>query len=304
MIPIPTSTITSEQNFRNRRKIIAAGLSAAVAASWAGGLLANSTDTSTNTASPEPLIPTPLKTINSYNNYYEFGFDKSDPSEADKSLVTSPWTVEIKGEGADKKGLYDLADIYGEYAIESHVHRFRCVEGWSMVIPWNGIPLNQLISAAQPNSRAKYVRFTTVNEATQMPNANWAGGPYTEGLTMAEAMNPLALLATGIYDQPLEQQTGAPIRLVLPWKYGFKYAKSIVSIELVEQIPQTTWWQQNPREYGFYANVNPAHDHPRWSQKTERVIGGFGRQPTQVYNGYADEVAHLYGALSDRHYFY
>jgi len=231
------------------------------------------------------LEPTPLKTINSYNNYYEFGFDKSDPSEAEKTLITSPWSVEITGAGADKKGVYDLADMYGEFAIESHVRRFRCVEAWSMVIPWNGIPLHKII-------------------ATQMPNANWAGGPYTEGLTIAEAMNPLALLATGIYDQPLEQQTGAPIRLVLPWKYGFKYAKSIVRIELVETMPETTWWQQNSREYGFYANVSPHHNHPRWSQKTERVIGGFGRQRTQVYNGYAEEVAHLYGALEDRKYFY
>jgi sulfoxide reductase catalytic subunit YedY len=298
MIPIPTSRITSEQDFRNSRKIIGAGLSAMAAMACNGPLLAADSN------APELLEPTPLKTINSYNNYYEFGFDKSDPSEAEKTLITSPWSVEITGAGADKKGVYDLADIYGEFAIESHVHRFRCVEAWSMVVPWNGIPLHKVIAAAQPNSRAKYVRFTTVNDATQMPNANWAGGPYTEGLTIAEAMNPLALLATGIYDQPLEQQTGAPIRLVLPWKYGFKYAKSIVRIELVEDMPKTTWWQQNSREYGFYANVSPHHNHPRWSQKTERVIGGFGRQRTQIYNGYAEEVAHLYGALEDRKYFY
>jgi len=294
---IPSSMITSEENFRNRRKFIASGIAAAIALPLAGRVLAG-TDTS------ESLKLTPLETINSYNNYYEFGFDKSDPSESDKTLITSPWTIEITGVGADKKGVYDLADIYGEYAIESHVHRFRCVEAWSMVIPWNGIPLHKLISAAQPNSRAKYVRFITANDATQMPNANWAGGPYTEGLTIAEAMNPLALLATGIYDKPLEQQTGAPIRLVVPWKYGFKYAKSIMRIELVEQMPKTTWWQQNPREYGFYANVNPDHDHPRWSQRSERVIGEYGRQRTQLYNGYADEVAHLYGAVSDRRYFY
>ena len=206
---IPSSMITSEENFRNRRKFIASGvasgIAAAIALPLAGSVLAG-TDAS------ESLKPTPLETINSYNNYYEFGFDKSDPSEADKTLITSPWTVEIAGVGADKKGVYDLADIYGEYAIESHVRRFRCVEAWSMVIPWNGIPLHKLISSAQPNSRAKYVRFITANDATQMPNADWAGGPYTEGLTIAEAMNPLALLATGIYDQPLEQQTGAPIR--------------------------------------------------------------------------------------------
>ncbi len=292
------STITCEQDFRNRRKIITGALSAAVAVACSSHALADTSDV------VEPLEPTPLETINSYNNYYEFGYAKSDPSDADKTLITSPWTVEIAGEGADKKGLYDLADIYGEFAIESHVRRFRCVEAWAMVIPWNGIPLSKLIASAQPNSRAKYVRFITANNATQMPNADWAGGPYTEGLTIAEAMNPLALLAAGIYDEPLEQQTGAPIRLVLPWKYGFKYAKSIVRIELVEQMPKTTWWQQNPREYGFYANVSPSHDHPRWSQKSERVIGEYGRQRTQFYNGYENEVAHLYGALSDRQYFY
>lgn len=292
------STITCEQDFRNRRKIITGALSAAAAVACSSHALADTSDV------VEPLEPTPLETINSYNNYYEFGYAKSDPSDADKTLITSPWTVEIAGEGADKKGLYDLADIYGEFAIESHVRRFRCVEAWAMVIPWNGIPLSKLIASAQPNSRAKYVRFITANNATQMPNADWAGGPYTEGLTIAEAMNPLALLATGIYDKPLEQQTGAPIRLVLPWKYGFKYAKSIVRIELVEQMPKTTWWQQNPREYGFYANVSPSHDHPRWSQKSERVIGEYGRQRTQFYNGYENEVAHLYGALSDRQYFY
>ena len=292
------STITCEQDFRNRRKIITGALSAAVAVACSSHALADTSDV------VEPLEPTPLETINSYNNYYEFGYAKSDPSDADKTLITSPWTVEIAGEGADKKGLYDLADIYGEFAIESHVRRFRCVEAWATVIPWNGIPLSKLIASAQPNSRAKYVRFITANNATQMPNADWAGGPYTEGLTIAEAMNPLALLAAGIYDEPLEQQTGAPIRLVLPWKYGFKYAKSIVRIELVEQMPKTTWWQQNPREYGFYANVSPSHDHPRWSQKSERVIGEYGRQRTQFYNGYEKEVAHLYGALSDRQYFY
>jgi sulfoxide reductase catalytic subunit YedY len=298
MTVLPNSSITPEHHFRNRRKIITTGLSAVAAMPWIGNVFADTSDTS------ERLKPTSLATINSYNNYYEFGYDKSDPSKADKTLITSPWTVEITGEGAGKAGTYDLADIYGEFAIESHVRRFRCVEGWSMVIPWNGIPLAKLIASAQPNSRAKYVRFITVNDAAQMPNADWAGGPYTEGLTIAEAMNPLALLATGIYDKPLEQQTGAPIRLVLPWKYGFKYAKSIVRIELVEKMPKTTWWQQNPREYGFYANVSPDHHHPRWSQKSERVIGGYGRQRTLLYNGYENEVAHLYGAVSDRQYFY
>jgi sulfoxide reductase catalytic subunit YedY len=173
-----------------------------------------------------------------------------------------------------------------------------------MVVPWNGIALAKVIKAAQPNSKAKYVRFETLHDEQQMPNANWAGGPYIEGLTIAEAIHPLAMLATGIYDKPLEQQTGAPVRLVVPWKYGFKYAKSIVRIDLVERMPRNTWWRQNPNEYGFYANVNPQFDHPRWSQATERVVGGFGRQKTLLFNGYADEVAYLYPDLGDRRYFY
>ncbi|MGB2182130.1 MAG: protein-methionine-sulfoxide reductase catalytic subunit MsrP, partial [Pseudomonadales bacterium] len=250
------------------------------------------------------LTPTKLDIINTYNNYYEFGFGKSDPSEAKKTLITSPWSVEIGGAGADKPGIYDIADLHSDHDIENRLYRFRCVEAWSMVVPWNGIPLAKIIKAAQPNSKARYVRFQTLNDPQQMPNANWAGGPYIEGLTISEAVHPLTLLATGIYDKPLEQQTGAPIRLVVPWKYGFKYAKSIVRIDLVETMPQNTWWRQNDREYGFYANVNPKFDHPRWSQATERVIGSFGRQKTLLFNGYADEVAYLYPDLSDRRYFY
>ena len=296
MSRILSSQITPEAHFRNRRLFIAAGAAAVAAlplanSAWAGD------------DAEEPLKPTSLDTINSYNNYYEFGFSKSDPSEAEKTLITSPWSVEVGGVGADKAGVYDIADIHGEFGIESHIRRFRCVEAWSMVVPWNGIPLSKVIAAAQPNSRAKYVRFISANDETQMPNANWAGGPYTEGLTIEEAMNPLAMLATGIYDKPLEQQTGAPIRLVVPWKYGFKYAKSIVKIELLETMPQTTWQQKNAREYGFYANVNPGISHPRWSQRSERVIGSYGRQRTLMYNGYADEVGHMYD-LSDRRYFF
>jgi sulfoxide reductase catalytic subunit YedY len=252
----------------------------------------------------QPLQPTPYETVTGYNNYYEFGYNKDDPANAAKTLMTSPWSVELGGEGADKPGIYDIEEIKGEHAIENHVYRFRCVEAWSMVIPWNGIKLADIINAAVPNSKAKFVRFTTLNDPQQMPNADWAGGPYVEGLTIEEAMNPLTLLATGIYDKPLEQQNGAPIRLVVPWKYGFKYAKSIVKIELVEQMPQNTWWLQNKREYGFYANVNPQFDHPRWTQSTERVIGELGRKPTLLYNGYAEEVAHIYPDLDNRLYFY
>ena len=314
-MPVNSSEITPEKIYKRRRLLVAAGLGVlAVPLLDKGyGFLQQQQEPKNQFLDPtaslprssnQPLIPTAYDTVTSYNNYYEFGYGKDDPSKADKSLMTSPWSVEIGGEGADKPGIYDIAELKGEHAIENHLYRFRCVEAWSMVIPWNGIKLAEVIKAAAPNSKAKFVRFTTLNDAQQMPNADWAGGPYVEGLTIDEAMNPLTLLATGIYDKPLEQQNGAPIRLVVPWKYGFKYAKSIIKIELVEQVPQTTWWLQNQREYGFYANVNPQFDHPRWSQATERVIGGLGRKPTLLYNGYAEQVAHMYPDLDNRLYFY
>ena len=306
---VKSSDITPEKLYRQRRRMIGLGL-ASLALPLTSKLIAssdNGLDSNLDAMSVVPeieLTPTKLDIINTYNNYYEFGFGKSDPSAAKKTLITSPWSVEIGGAGADKPGIYDIADLHSEHDIENRLYRFRCVEAWSMVVPWNGIPLAKIIKAAQPNSKARYVRFQTLNDPKQMPNANWAGGPYIEGLTISEAVHPLTLLATGIYDKPLEQQTGAPIRLVVPWKYGFKYAKSIVRIDLVETMPQNTWWRQNDREYGFYANVNPQFDHPRWSQATERVIGSFGRQKTLLFNGYADEVAYLYPDLSDRRYFY
>ncbi len=309
-MPIKSSDITPEVLFRQRRRMLGIGLaslSLPLAGNWFGDTeeLNNNIDNVTPGAIVQPeLKATELKIINSYNNYYEFGFSKEAPSGAEKTLITSPWSVEVGGIGADKPGIYDIAELHGEYGIENHIRRFRCVEAWSMVVPWNGIALAKVIKAAQPNSKAKYVRFETLHDEQQMPNANWAGGPYIEGLTIAEAIHPLAMLATGIYDKPLEQQTGAPVRLVVPWKYGFKYAKSIVRIDLVERMPRNTWWRQNPNEYGFYANVNPQFDHPRWSQATERVIGGFGRQKTLLFNGYADEVAYLYPDLGDRRYFY
>ena len=314
-MPVNSSEITPEKIYKRRRLLVAAGLGVlAVPLLDKGYSFLQQQQEPKNQfldptaslprSSSQPLIPTAYDTVTSYNNYYEFGYGKDDPSKADKSLMTSPWSVEIGGEGADKPGIYDIAELKGEHAIENHLYRFRCVEAWSMVIPWNGIKLAEVIKSAAPNSKAKFVRFTTLNDAQQMPNAGWAGGPYVEGLTIDEAMNPLTLLATGIYDQPLEQQNGAPIRLVVPWKYGFKYAKSIIKIELVEQVPQTTWWLQNQREYGFYANVNPRFDPPRWSQATERVIGQLGRKPTLLYNGYGAEVAHMYPDLDNRLYFY
>lgn len=314
-MPVNPSEITPEKIYKRRRTFVAAGLGvlAVPLLDQAYGLLQPKQAQKDLLLDPlalettiqgQPLVASAYDTITGYNNYYEFGTGKEDPAQADKTLITSPWSVEIGGEGADKPGIYDIAELKGEHAIENHLYRFRCVEAWSMVIPWNGIKLAEVIKAAAPNSKAKFVRFTTLNDAQQMPNAGWAGGPYVEGLTIDEAMNPLTLLATGIYDQPLEQQNGAPIRLVVPWKYGFKYAKSIIKIELVEQVPQTTWWLQNQREYGFYANVNPRFDHPRWSQATERVIGQLGRKPTLLYNGYGAEVAHMYPDLDNRLYFY
>lgn len=306
---VKSSEITPEKLYRQRRRMIVLGL-ASLALPLTSRLTAETEEMMDpdidliGQADQAKLTPTKLGIINSYNNYYEFGFAKTDSSRAKKTLITSPWSVEIGGAGADKQGIYDIADLHSEHTIETRLYRFRCVEAWSMVVPWNGIPMAQVIKAAQPNSKARYVRFQTLNDDQQMPNANWAGGPYIEGLTIAEAVHPLTLLATGIYDKPLEQQTGAPIRLVVPWKYGFKYAKSIVRIDLVESMPRNTWWRQNPREYGFYANVNPQFDHPRWSQASERVIGSLGRQKTLLFNGYADEVAYLYPDLSDRRYFY
>ena len=310
---IKSSSITPETVYRQRRRLILAGM-ASLAIPAAHYAFASSRQPSENNlpavdltgqgASADELKPTSLDIINSYNNYYEFGFSKESPSQADKTLITSPWTVEVGGVGADNPMTYDIADLHQEHDIESRIYRFRCVEAWSMVVPWNGIPLAKIIAAAKPNSKAKFVRFITLNDEQQMPNADWAGGPYTEGLTIAEAVHPLTMLSTGIYDKPLEQQTGAPIRLVVPWKYGFKYAKSIVKIELLDYMPQNTWWRQNDREYGFYANVNPKFDHPRWSQATERVIGGLGRQETLLFNGYTDDVAYLYPDLGNRLYFY
>ena len=312
---VKSSEITPEKVYQRRRTLVAAGVGvlALPLLDNAYSLLTQEQESTNQIFEPVtslpasqdlPLSPTAYDTVTGYNNYYEFGFGKEDPAQAEKTLITSPWSLEVGGEGADKPGVYDIADIKGEHAIENHLYRFRCVEAWSMVIPWNGIKLADVIKRAAPNSKAKFVCFTTINDAQQMPNADWAGGPYVEGLTIDEAMHPLTLLATGIYDQPLEQQNGAPIRLVVPWKYGFKYAKSIIKVELVETIPKTTWWLQNPSEYGFYANVNPRFEHPRWSQATERVIGGLGRKPTLLYNGYAEQVAHLYPDLDNRLYFY
>ena len=244
------------------------------------------------------LTPNSLEEITSYNNFYEFGFDKEDPARHAGSLTTSPWSIEIDGL-VDRPGTYALEDLLAGLKVEERIYRFRCVEAWSMVIPWNGVPLAALLEKVGVQSAAKYVRFESLARAEEMPGvaAGLLDFPYREGLRLDEAMHPLTLLATGIYGEPMPKQNGAPIRLVVPWKYGFKSAKSLVKISLTDTQPETTWQKLQPREYGFYANVNPNVDHPRWSQASERVIGGglFAKRiDTLMFNGYEDQVAGLY----------
>lgn len=241
--------------------------------------------------------PNTFEDITTYNNFYEFATNKTYPAQMatkfpDKS---KPWRVVIDGE-CDKPGEYDYDDLIRPFSLEERIYNFRCVEGWSMVIPWVGFPLAALIKRAQPNSRAKFVEFTTLYDPEQMPGQKRAvlDWPYTEGLRIDEAMNPLTILAVGLYGQELLGQNGAPIRLVVPWKYGFKSIKSIVHIRFVESIPVSAWMKAGPKEYGFYSNVNPNVDHPRWSQSRERRIGEFLKRKTKIFNGYEEQVAHLY----------
>ncbi len=245
--------------------------------------------------------PNKYEEITTYNNFYEFGTDKEDPSENARSLHTRPWSVRVDGE-AEVRGTFTLEDILKGQPLEERIYRFRCVEAWSLVVPWVGFPLSSLITRFKPTSRAKYVEFTTLYDVHQMPGQrvsvlNW---PYVEGLRMDEAMHPLTLMVVGLYGRVLPNQDGAPLRLIVPWKYGFKGIKSIVKIRFTETQPRTAWNLATPNEYGFYANVNPAVDHPRWSQATERRIGApflAARRPTLLFNGYADEVASLYAGM-------
>jgi sulfoxide reductase catalytic subunit YedY len=239
-----------------------------------------------------------------FNNFYELGTDKQDPARHAGRLRTRPWSVAIEGEVA-KPGLVPLEDLIRPHPLKERVYRLRCVEAWSMVIPWVGFPLRDLLARFEPTSRAKYVAFESILDRENLPGQqreilDW---PYVEGLRIDEAMHPLTLLAVGMYGQVLPNPNGAPLRLVVPWKYGFKSIKSIVRIRLVEEQPPTTWSLSAPREYGFYSNVNPDVDHPRWSQKRERRIGEFGRRPTLPFNGYADQVAGLYAGMDLRKYF-
>lgn len=254
---------------------------------------------------------TPHKDVTTYNNFYEFGTGKADPARNATQFITRPWSVTVEGH-ARKTGTIDLDDIIRPHQLEERIYRLRCVEAWSMVVPWVGIPLADVIKRFQPTSRAKYVQFVTLYDPKQMPGQrSFLGGglkwPYVEGLRMDEAMNPLSLLAVGVYGEVMPNQNGAPIRLVVPWKYGFKSIKSIVKIRFVETMPVSTWNLSAPHEYGFYSNVNPQVDHPRWSQARERRLGGSSffapKVPTKMFNGYAEQVAQMYAGMNLKKYY-
>lgn len=282
--------VTPLKDYLNRRQIMA-GMAGLGLAGLAG----------TGSAATSELTPTSYEDITSYNNFYEFGTGKSDPATYAHLLTTDDWSIEIDGL-VDRPGDYAFEDIMKNMTVEERIYRFRCVEAWSMVVPWNGFELKDLLDLAGVQSTAKYVAFETLYRPTEMvgqrlPTLNW---PYVEGLRLDEAMNPLTIMATGIYDKPIPNQNGAPLRLVVPWKYGFKSIKSVVRITLTDYEPPTSWNQALGSEYGFFSNVNPQVDHPRWSQATERLIGSglfAKRQDTLMFNGYEDEVAGLYEGM-------
>jgi len=284
--------VTPEHLWLNRRQILA-GAGATGAAALLG-----------SEASAEALEPNSWDEITNYNNYYEFGVGKDDPARNAGGLRTSPWSIEVNGL-VERPGTYTIDDLIGGLDLEERIYRFRCVEAWSMVVPWNGVELNDVLDRVGVKPEARYVAFETVVQPDVMVGVRRKvmPFPYVEGLRLDEARHPLTMLATGIYGKPLANQSGAPIRLVVPWKYGFKSIKSIVRISLVADEPPASWPMLNPREYGFYSNVNPKVDHPRWTQATERKIGGglfSQRVPTQMFNGYEEEVASLYDGMDLR----
>ncbi|MCZ6710423.1 MAG: protein-methionine-sulfoxide reductase catalytic subunit MsrP [Gammaproteobacteria bacterium] len=301
---IPTSEITPESIFLSRRRftsgMAAIGIGAA-AGSWVGEVHPGPTN---------DLKLTPEDIITSYNNFYEFGTDKDDPKDYAHHLTTTPWQVEVSG-AVGKPGSYDVQELIKGFTAEERIYRLRCVEAWSMVVPWLGIPLRSILDRFEPLGNAKYVEFKTLHRPSEMraqgsffSSIDW---PYVEGLRLDEANHPLTIMAVGLYGKPLPNQNGAPWRLVVPWKYGFKSIKSIVSIRLTERKPKNTWNLLQPREYGFYANVNPSVDHPRWSQASERRLPSTlfnpNRIPTLPFNGYAEQVAGLYAGMDLRRHF-
>ena len=305
---IKPSEITPEATFLNRRTLLQAAVAAGLLPSImscgeAATIPANGEFTPAPTKWPGSLTEkaNSFEDITTYNNYYEFGTGKGDPAANAHTLKTSPWSVQVTGAAA-KTGTYTLEDILKPHALEERIYRHRCVEAWSMVVPWVGFPLGDLVKRFEPTSDAKYVQFFTLNDRAQMPGVryNVLEWPYREGLTMAEAMHPLTLIAVGLYGKVLPNQNGAPLRTVIPWKYGFKSTKSIVRIHFTDRQPQTSWNMAGPQEYGFYSNVNPQVDHPRWSQATERRLGTglfAARVPTLMFNGYTEQVASLYTGL-------
>jgi sulfoxide reductase catalytic subunit YedY len=308
---IPSSEITDKKLYMNRRNFMMAAGAGAVSLAAGFGLkqLAAPSETVLANAKLENVAKsqfstnekqTPLKDITNYNNYYEFSTDKYEPAGLAKNFRTRPWTVAIEG-AVKKPKVLDIDAIIKSNPLEERIYRLRCVEGWSMVIPWVGFPLNSFIKQVEPTSKAKYVEFTSVLDPSQMPGQrghvlDW---PYVEGLRLDEAMHPLAILAVGLYGETLPNQDGAPIRLVVPWKYGFKSIKAVVKIKFVDHQPATAWNKATPNEYGFYSNVNPEVDHPRWSQAKERRLGEFFKRPTLKFNGY-DQVASLYAGMDLR----
>ena len=297
------SEITPENIFKNRRKFIK-NMGLAAGSMFIGQNLVTSASANTNN---EELKLTDYRYVTTYNNYYEFGTGKSNPVERSQKFKTTPWDVVIDGE-VENPIKISMDEIWEMFPSEERIYKLRCVEGWSMVIPWLGFPLNKILKKALPTNKAKFVKFISVLDPEQMigqrfPILDW---PYKEGLRIDEAMHDLTILVTGLYGKKLPNQNGAPLRLMVPWKYGFKSSKAIVNIKLVEKMPTSSWMKASPNEYGFYSNVNPKVDHPRWSQATERVIGGgiiSPRIPTTMFNGYGDEVANLYTGMDLKKYF-
>ena len=313
---IKPSEITDRKTYLSRRRFLKKSLNLGITGTLlpvtTGGLLLHAPDSraalSIGKFSKSPYStqekPTDHDAATGYNNFYEFGTDKEDPAKNSGSFHPYPWSIEISGE-CEKPGVFQLEDFVKPYALQERIYRLRCVEGWSMVIPWLGMPLGDVLKRFNPNSNARYVAFTTVYRPAEMPGQKWPvlKWPYVEGLRIDEAMHPLTILSVGIYGDVLPNQNGAPVRLVVPWKYGFKSIKSIVKISFTRSQPPTSWNIATPNEYGFYSNVNPHVDHPRWSQRRERRIGDFLKRDTLMFNGYEAQVASLYRGMDLKKYF-
>ncbi len=291
--------VTPERLYLNRRRFMA-GSAAALALAPGMAFAAKYDDVAPSPFSTDEKL-TSFDAITRYNNFYEFGTGKEDPAKYAHNLTTEPWTISVEGE-CHRPGIYGLDDLLANQDLEERIYRLRCVEAWSMVIPWVGFPLADWINTFEPTGNAKYVQFDTLYRPSEMrgQKRGFIDWPYQEGLRLDEAMHPLTLIAVGLYGQTMPKQNGAPIRLVVPWKYGFKSIKSIVNVRFTETQPETAWNKENPREYGFYSNVNPDVDHPRWSQKSERRIGELRRRTTLPFNGYGEQVASLYAGMDLR----